>query len=684
MAANNDNSAAQPAKAHFPPAELNDASNKSGGTWLVDVYCPFNDKYEYAWQGKNRQAENFMCTLTCAQDKTKYCHAHLKKTTANAAKHAAALQKFQNGARFVMSKVAFVTDAKTAYVSAPLKQIVDLAKTGMDLVLQGQPSAAQPVPTSTIAGSSELGANQCFDVMALVKDVGETRTHANNRSSFVVNIFDGSVDKDLQKIKVMPLRIYFDTVAKQADKSDAATPWITVATATEEKLKNFFTDHMNEKTSVAFYCIIGGQDEQSKFIFRSAKNTFLAKAVGPKAEKLNSDTVLHSLRTEDAVMFEVQGPQARDWSQEKGKETSCALLSSFARTATGMADLDSGETIWQLNWVLPSEPSPGENMKNKDGTRLWFPLTIRDISGPIVLYITEQAALKLVDVADANEFEQLRSENRLRFPVVASVKVWRKPAKASAADADEFDSLIVDATQQDTDLPPTLLSTKVLTLQKDSIDNVLPARLDMIRKSEHYAMAIEYTTQIVPQELTKVASKTKPGMSMTRPCAKGLALVSVSTRSKTFPAGENAHKLITKEVVDYLSPSGGAQKKYTLVSFCTLDTVTDFKLDPPPRAKSQAALITFTRVMESNDDSAEQPVTTLLVDAVQQIDPSKAQALQPVLSKMIYFAALAGQISRKRDQERWTPEESPAKTSKCRTLSRSPTGPELPDYDLFL
>ena len=116
--------------------------------------------------------------------------------------------------------------------------------------------------------------------------------------------------------------------------------------------------------------------------------TTLAKAVGSKAEKLNNDTVLHSLRTEDAVMFEVQGPQARDLSQEEGKETSCALLSSFARTATGIADLDSGETIWQLNWVLPSEPSPGENMKNKDGTRLWFPLTIRDISGPIVLYLS--------------------------------------------------------------------------------------------------------------------------------------------------------------------------------------------------------------------------------------------------------------------------------------------------------
>ena len=90
---------------------------------------------------------------------------------------------------------------------------------------------------------------------------------------------------------------------------------------------------MTEKTSIALYCINGGQDEQSKFIFRSAKNTFLAKAVGAKAEKLNSDTVLHSLRTEDAVMFEVQGPQARDWSQEKGQETATGIVGELSSSA---------------------------------------------------------------------------------------------------------------------------------------------------------------------------------------------------------------------------------------------------------------------------------------------------------------------------------------------------------------
>ena len=85
-----------------------------------------------------------------------------------------------------MSRVGFVIDAKTAYVSSPLKDVVDLAKTQMDPILQGKPSAAQPVPSPTIAGSSDIGANQCFDVIALLQLVGESHQHVDNRSSFIV------------------------------------------------------------------------------------------------------------------------------------------------------------------------------------------------------------------------------------------------------------------------------------------------------------------------------------------------------------------------------------------------------------------------------------------------------------------------------------------------------------------
>ena len=108
--------------------------------------------------------------------------------------------------------------------------------------------------------------------------------------------------------------------------------------------------------------------------------------------------------------------------------------------------------------------------------------------------------------------------------------------------------------------------------------------------------------------------------------------------------------------------------------------MTDFKLDPEKGAKTQAALISVTGVIAAGENSAEQPVQSLLVDDVQLLAPAEAEALKPMFSKMFYFAALAGQVTRKRANEPWSPQENPAKASTCRVLGRSPTGPTLPDY----
>ena len=103
-------------------------------------------------------------------------------------------------------------------------------------------------------------------------------------------------------------------------------------------------------------------------------------------------------------------------------------------------------------------------------------------------------------------------------------------------------------------------------------------------------------------------------------------------------------------------------------------------MDPPARARSQAALISVTGVIETVDDSVEQLVKIFLFDNVQLPTPQEASLLKDELSKLFYFAALAGQVSRKRDREPWGLEDNPAKASTCRNLSRSPTGPPLPDY----
>jgi hypothetical protein len=187
---------------------LSRASAKTGGSWVVDAFRPAEDNYEYTWQGKTRHGTNFVVTLVSAEDPSQYCQAHFKNNSKNGAQYEQEKKAIQHGTRFIMSKVGFVENAKLAYVSCPLKLVVDLSSTKMDACLTAPGSAVQPAPTATIAGSAGLAGNQFFDVTALIQEVQDVRQHANNRSSFVANIYDGSLDPDTKKVKVMPLRIH--------------------------------------------------------------------------------------------------------------------------------------------------------------------------------------------------------------------------------------------------------------------------------------------------------------------------------------------------------------------------------------------------------------------------------------------------------------------------------------------
>ena len=110
---------------------LNKASAKTGGAWDVYMWRPFEDKYEYNWKGRPRQGSTLLVILVSSDDPRQYCQAQLKKTSQNGANYEQALTAYKHGARFIMSKVGFVEDAKAAYVSCPLKHVVDLSNTKM-------------------------------------------------------------------------------------------------------------------------------------------------------------------------------------------------------------------------------------------------------------------------------------------------------------------------------------------------------------------------------------------------------------------------------------------------------------------------------------------------------------------------------------------------------------------------
>ena len=681
-------SAAQPgAMACLALADLNKASAKTGGTWDVVAFLPIKDNYEYTWQGQNRQGCTFIVTLVSRENRSQYCQGQLKKTSKNAVKFETVVKTVKHGQRFMMSNVRFVDDPKIQYVSCPLKIVVDLATTRMEPCIEAPDGAVQPVPPASIASSIDLTGNQFFDVTALIQEVEEIYVHTGNRSSFVVKIYDGSKDDATQKVKSMPLRFFFDTGATSLSSAGQQV--------SGENMKRQLEAHMQNKKAVSFFCISGAQDDDQKFSFRTSKNTVITEAVGEKAERLNNTAQLHDLQAADTVAFELQRSKpARDWANEPAMETRCGLLATFAKTHTGVPHLDDNETIWQCNWVRPGEPSEGQGTRNSFGG-LWVPITFHDETGPIALYCTERAVIKLFNVVDAAEFDQLLTEGRLRAPFFASIKIQRKPSNPGAAQPgrththsagahsstqreNDFDCFVVDAAEQDMQLMPSVISTQLLPLLSQCSDGVLVAQLAMIVHSDHYAMAVRYLSQEMPPELAKSASKTEVGVPYQHPCSRAVVLIHSTKRSKVQDAGSSGHKLVTEDVVDLLA-SDTDQKKYTLISYCNLDNVTDFKLDPPRGEKFQAALASVTGVSEAIADGAEQPTQIFTVDDIQRLSPSEADALKPVLLKKLYFAALIGQVSRKR-REPWTTEENPGRAFKCRALGRSPTGGDVPDY----
>ena len=143
-----------------------------------------------------------------------------------------------------------------------------------------------------------------------------------------------------------------------------------------------------------------------------------------------------------------------------------------------MGALDkAGETLWQLNWARVEEPPAGTSIRTNDGKRLWFPVTVRDCTGTLTLYIQEAAALALSGCTDAEQSEAAFQAGKIWFPQMASVKILRRVKAGSAAKpaeqqdgssaeqpADQLDVRIVDAAWQDIAKSPTDKALLLLSL----------------------------------------------------------------------------------------------------------------------------------------------------------------------------------------------------------------------------
>jgi hypothetical protein len=583
-------------------------------------------------------------------------------------------KKLSDGLAFTMTKVSISNDAKKQYIHAPIHTVVNVADTTFSSLLNSKNSNLYPEPPATIADCEHLSHQQFFDVIALVKSVSMHRPVKDNRVVFDIEMIDGS--KTGECFRTMPLTVF-------TERSHVEEPplWVFLTKASNDVIPQ----------AVSFFQIKGVQDENGKFSFTTTKNsTIISAATTGKGRRLAAEaaTLLCLRDTTSFAIRKFEDFVVRDYTQELATETMCALFAPLTTTKiTGDVALDAAEeTVWQMNWVHVEEPAAGSNIRTNDGKRVWFPVTIRDCTGTLTLYIAESAALKLSGIHDADQFEEAFKSGRVWFPQMASLKIVRRVKYASAeqpASSCQVDVLIVDAAYQNLAESPTEASARLLLLlntDTSTSDVVLPAALNMLRKSAHYTMAVESNVPYIPESLKASFEDAPTASTVFRPCSQVLALVESSEASTLQETGGGGYKIVTNNVKDLLHDSPDAPS-VQLTSFCLLANLQDFKLNPPRSSanKKQAALVLISSVLQVS--GAGQP-GSFMVDSVQLLQPAEIDAVKDCLKRLVFFTSLAAHMaSRKRNASMSsTVEESPTKAAKCRTLGRHPTAAPVPQY----
>ena len=230
--------------------------------------------------------------------------------------------------------------------------------------------------------------------------------------------------------------------------------------------------------------------------------------------------------------------------------------------------------------------------------------------------------------------------------------------------------------------PPTKASLSLLDFlaacdSSDAVDVFLPVTLAMLRKSENYAMIADYSPQeIANQSQTNSAEQPAAANApqhgtMPRPCSLAFAVVVATTKTKITKLDDDGLKLTNHGVKDVMGDA--PDKSFTITTFCTLDNLQDFKLEPPRGSPSQYALIVIADVLDN-----QSPEPNFIAESITLVSPMDIDAIKMSMNQLLYYVASAANMTGQKRE--WDDNFSPTKAKRCRTLGRAPTEAALPEY----
>ena len=188
-------------------------------------------------------------------------------------------------------------------------------------------------------------------------------------------------------------------------------------------------------------------------------------------------------------------------------------------------------------------------------------------------------------------------------PPTSDIAAQPANQKADSGDdqlLDQVDVRTVEAGEQNLTECPTHESARPLTLllfHERSTDMSLIASLCSLKKGPHTTLAVDSQVPADPLALQDSLVDAEVHSTTLRPCAQFRALVESSEASTIQQWGGGGYTIMTRGVKDLLQ-DGPHSSDVELVSFCSLENLQHFRLDPPRLRvdKKQAALVLISSV----------------------------------------------------------------------------------------
>jgi hypothetical protein len=488
-----------------------------------------------------------------------------------------------------------------------------------------------------VAEITNIKSRRCFDVMAVIHSVSDTRKPAGHPPVADVHLVDGTETSKSKTAEAVVAVWGADNIEQCRSRTGQPLLFLNIAAKYNGELElNLWHDRL-----------------------------VTAECPGARMEKLKELAAQeHFACDREQLTAKHQG----EWDPDHVSQvlTGDALLSCCAFLA--MASDDPNATLphlLQVNGMRLDEPDPSDAVVESTGQRVFFSTNARDFSGSCKVGISQAAALALSGLDSMSEFLQAHEDRAISFPPFSNCRILRRVRHVAAEEKqDTPDRVFVNTTVvaasplQISHAPNTSYNVVIEILKqcRETQDAMLAAHVSEIRFCPFYGMRVEFS-QGPPRDSGDASQ-------LARNCQLVLSLVRTTQKSRCETTA-NGFLVSTAGVKD---ASGDENSEaVTIHGYCSANNLLSFKMDPPSRAKHRVCLLLITGC--SKDALTVHSVTRIEEGAV-----AEAEYFMKKMRTLGMRAELQNSGEKKRMHE-WS--KTPDSAKKCKVLEAHPSGESL-------